>query len=165
MDAWHDNGNRIECLSCSRWTQKRRREETRCAHECVVEPEANVLDEEGNLFALFSCVWLCLSRNWVIGMSVLKSKLNERQQLQKESLQRVEEDEVGRGWDYQCSVEWAEKLLLFAEMSDPTVEILTAIKNAVGTGFNFLVTEEENITTPLETVVIRVIALGTASLW
>lgn len=40
-------------------------------------------------------------------------------------------------------------------MSDPTVEILSAIKNAVGTGFNFLVTEEEKITTLLETMVIR----------
>lgn len=40
-------------------------------------------------------------------------------------------------------------------MSHPTVEILTAIKNAVGTGFNFLVTEEEKITALLETMVIR----------
>lgn len=50
-------------------------------------------------------------------------------------------------------------------MSDPTLEILTAIKNAVGTGFYFPVSEEENITIPLETMVIRVTAQGAASLW
>lgn len=114
MDAWHDNGNRIKFLSCSRWTQERRRKETKSAHECVVKPEVSALDEEGSVFALFICVWLCLSSNWVIGMSFLKSRLNERQQPQKECVQRLEEeDEEGRGWVCQCSVERSEKMLLF----------------------------------------------------
>lgn len=79
-----------------------------------MKPEVSVVLEEGNLFALFSCVWLCLCSNWVIGMSFLKSKLNERQQLQKERVQRLEEeDEEGRGWVCQCSVERGGKLLLF----------------------------------------------------
>lgn len=82
-----------------------------------MKAEVSVRHEEGNLFALFSCVWLCLSSNWAtkpFGMSFLKSELNERQQLQRECVQRLEEEDVeGRGWVCQCSVERGGKLLLF----------------------------------------------------
>lgn len=56
-----------------------------------------------------------------------------------------------------ASVLWSEvgNYCSLFKCSDPTVEILSAIKNAVETGFNFLVTEEEKITTLLETMVIR----------